>query len=116
MVKTNQAVLIGAYESPLLPGDANKVVEGLALGKPMLSTTLGAEGVAARNNENMLLRDTPADWLQALRDYYHHRLPLAELSEQAARTAHEQYDTTQVTRQLLALYRQVAPALPPAAP
>ncbi|WFC95829.1 profilin, required for normal timing of actin polymerization in response to thermal stress [Malassezia brasiliensis] len=27
---TNQAVLIGAYESPLLPGDANKVVEGLA--------------------------------------------------------------------------------------
>ncbi|KAI3624118.1 profilin, required for normal timing of actin polymerization in response to thermal stress [Malassezia furfur] len=30
VVKTNQAVLIGAYESPLLPGDANKVVEGLA--------------------------------------------------------------------------------------
>ncbi|PKI85348.1 profilin, required for normal timing of actin polymerization in response to thermal stress [Malassezia vespertilionis] len=30
MVKTNQAVLIGAYQSPILPGDANKVVEGLA--------------------------------------------------------------------------------------
>ncbi|WFD00264.1 profilin, required for normal timing of actin polymerization in response to thermal stress [Malassezia yamatoensis] len=30
VVKTNQAVLIGAYQSPLLPGDANKVVEGLA--------------------------------------------------------------------------------------
>ncbi|CCU98971.1 unnamed protein product [Malassezia sympodialis ATCC 42132] len=30
IVRTSQAVLIGAYTSPLLPGDANKVVEGLA--------------------------------------------------------------------------------------
>ncbi|KAL4400398.1 profilin, required for normal timing of actin polymerization in response to thermal stress [Malassezia pachydermatis] len=30
IVRTNQAVLVGAYASPLLPGDANKVVEGLA--------------------------------------------------------------------------------------
>jgi len=30
IVRTNQAVLIGAYASPLLPGDANKIVEGLA--------------------------------------------------------------------------------------
>merc|ERR1711874_359798 len=30
VVRTNQAVLIGIYNSPLLPGDANKVVEGLA--------------------------------------------------------------------------------------
>ena len=30
IVRTNQAVLIGVYNSPLLPGDANKVVEGLA--------------------------------------------------------------------------------------
>lgn len=30
LVKTNQAVLIATYSSPLLPGDANKVVEGLA--------------------------------------------------------------------------------------
>ncbi|WFD34972.1 profilin, required for normal timing of actin polymerization in response to thermal stress [Malassezia cuniculi] len=30
LVKTNQAVLVATYSSPLLPGDANKVVEGLA--------------------------------------------------------------------------------------
>lgn len=30
LVKTNQAVLVAVYTSPLLPGDANKVVEGLA--------------------------------------------------------------------------------------
>lgn len=30
IVRTNQAVLVGVYTSPLLPGEANKVVEGLA--------------------------------------------------------------------------------------
>ncbi|KAJ1332521.1 hypothetical protein BSLG_008823 [Batrachochytrium salamandrivorans] len=30
MVKTKQAILIGIYEDPVQPGEANKVVEGLA--------------------------------------------------------------------------------------
>lgn len=30
IVRTNQAVLVGVYASPILPGEANKIVEGLA--------------------------------------------------------------------------------------
>lgn len=101
-----------AYDLMLVPllsggGMRVKVVEGLALGKAILSTTLGAEGTAAENNKNMLLRDEPAAWLAALRDYYHGRLPLAAIGQAAARTAHECYDTRQVTQQLLALYELV---------
>jgi glycosyltransferase involved in cell wall biosynthesis len=102
---------------PLLSGGGMrvKVVEGLALGKPILSTALGAEGVAAHDGENILLRDTPAAWLATLRDYYHGRLPLAELSRAAARTAHDEYDTRQVTGRLLDLYRAVGAGLTPVA-
>jgi glycosyltransferase involved in cell wall biosynthesis len=91
---------------PLLSGGGMrvKVVEGLALGKAVLSTTLGAEGIAARDGENILLRDGAAAWLQALRDYYHGRLPLAAIGQAAARTAHAEYDTRQVTQRLLSLY------------
>jgi glycosyltransferase involved in cell wall biosynthesis len=94
---------------PLLSGGGMrvKVVEGMALGKAILSTTLGAEGIAARDGHNLLLRDSPAAWLEALRDYYHGRLPLAAIGEAAARTAHDEYDTRQVTQRLLGLYRQV---------
>jgi glycosyltransferase involved in cell wall biosynthesis len=94
---------------PLLSGGGMrvKVVEGLALGKAVLSTTLGAEGIAARDGENMLLRDGAAAWLQALRDYYHGRLPLADLGRAAARTAHAEYDTRQVTQRLLDLYEKL---------
>jgi glycosyltransferase involved in cell wall biosynthesis len=91
---------------PLLSGGGMrvKVVEGLALGKAVLSTTLGAEGVAAHDGKNILLRDRAAAWLQALRDYYHGRLPLAAIGQAAARTAHAEYDTRQVTQRLLGLY------------
>ncbi|MGI4821937.1 MAG: glycosyltransferase family 4 protein [Janthinobacterium lividum] len=101
---------------PLLSGGGMRVkmVEGLALGKPILSTTLGAEGVAARDGENLLLRDEPSTWLQALRDYYHGRLPLASLSSAAAHTAHAEYDTGQVTQRLLSLYQQLIGLAAPA--
>jgi glycosyltransferase involved in cell wall biosynthesis len=91
---------------PLLSGGGMRVkmVEGLALGKPILSTALGAEGIAARDGENLLLRDGAAAWLQALRDYYHGRLPLAAIGQAAAATAHTEYDTRQVTQRLLDLY------------
>jgi glycosyltransferase involved in cell wall biosynthesis len=91
---------------PLLSGGGMrvKVVEGLALSKAVLSTSLGAEGIAAQDGENMLLRDGAAAWLDALRDYYHGRLPLATMGEAAARTAHAEYDTRQVTQRLVGFY------------
>jgi glycosyltransferase involved in cell wall biosynthesis len=94
---------------PLLSGGGMrvKVVEGMALGKVILSTALGAEGIAARDGDNMLLRDSPAAWLAVLRDYYHGRLPLVAIGQAAARTAHEEYDTRRVTQRLLALYQQL---------
>lgn len=103
---------------PLLSGGGMrvKVVEGLALGKPILSTTLGAEGIATHDGENILLRDAPAAWLQALRDYYHGRLPVAAIGQAAARTAHARYDTRPVTQRLLALYEQVLSAQAQPAP
>ncbi|RZK52803.1 MAG: glycosyltransferase [Hymenobacter sp.] len=105
------AAFMQQYELMLVPllsggGMRVKVVEGLALGKPILSTVLGAEGIAARDGENLLLRDTPAAWLDALRAYYHGRLPLAAISREAARTAHHEYDTARVTERLVALYQQ----------
>jgi polysaccharide biosynthesis protein PslH len=39
-------------------GTRLKVVEGLALGKPVVSTTLGCEGVNVRDGEHLLIGDT----------------------------------------------------------
>jgi sugar transferase (PEP-CTERM/EpsH1 system associated) len=47
-------------------GTRLKVVEGLAMGKPMVSTTLGCEGVDVRHEEHLLIADTPETFAESL--------------------------------------------------
>lgn len=104
---------------PLLSGGGMrvKIVEGMALGKVILSTTIGAEGIAARDGEALLLRDGAAAWLAALRDYYHGQLPLAALGQAAAQLAHTSYSTEAVAQKFGFLYqatqaRRATPEIP----
>ena len=53
---------------PLRTGSGTrlKILEAWAAGLPVVSTTLGAEGLPARPQENVLLADTPADFVSAV--------------------------------------------------
>ncbi len=55
------------YIVPLLAGGGMrvKIVDGWTWGLPIVSTTVGAEGIDARAGETMLIADTPADFAQA---------------------------------------------------
>ncbi|MGI4832423.1 MAG: glycosyltransferase family 4 protein [Janthinobacterium lividum] len=98
---------------PLLSGGGMriKIIEGMAAGKAILSTALGAEGVAAHDGHDLLLRDGAAAWQQALRDYYHGRLPVAALGAAAAQTAADTYANARVTQRFEALYARARAAL-----
>ena len=104
---------------PLLSGGGMrvKIIEGMALGKAILSTTLGAEGIAVRDGHDIILRDTAAAWLDALRAWGRGETSVRELGEQAVRTAAEVYDNRRVVRCFIDLYEQLllpAPAGTPA--
>jgi len=108
-----------AYDLMLVPllsggGMRVKIVEGMALGKAILSTTIGAEGIDAQEGAEILLRDGPAAWLDALRDYYHGRLPLAAIGAAAAEVAQARYSTEAVAQGFVALYEQAIAARQPA--
>jgi len=47
-------------------GSRLKIVEALALKKPVISTTIGAEGLRVKDDENILLADTPKDFADKL--------------------------------------------------
>jgi glycosyltransferase involved in cell wall biosynthesis len=53
---------------PLLIGGGTrlKIVESLALGTPVVSTTIGAQGLALENETHLLLADAPVDFAAAL--------------------------------------------------
>ena len=97
---------------PLLSGGGMriKIIEGMALGKAILSTTLGAEGIAVRDGHDIVLRDSAAAWLDALRAWYRGEVPVAAIGAAAARTAAGRYDRRAVTQQFLDLYERLRPA------
>ncbi len=49
------------YVVPLLVGGGTrlKIFEAMAMGKPVVSTSIGAEGLPVRHGENIILADTP---------------------------------------------------------
>ncbi|OGX88884.1 glycosyltransferase family 4 protein [Hymenobacter glacialis] len=104
---------------PLLSGGGMrvKIIEGMTLGKAILSTSLGAEGIAAHDGQNLLLRDGAAAWLQTLRAWARGELDLTRIGAEAARTATDVYDNRRVVAQFEALYQRLllpAPAGTPA--
>jgi glycosyltransferase involved in cell wall biosynthesis len=94
---------------PLLSGGGMrvKIIEGMALGKCILSTGIGAEGIEVADGQDIVVRDEVAAWQQALRDYYHGRLPVAAIGAEAAATAATVYANARVTERFEALYAQL---------
>lgn len=56
------------FVCPLRSGSGTrfKLMEALACGCPVVSTSIGAEGLGAVDGEHMLIRDTPHDFAQAV--------------------------------------------------
>src|SRR5262249_51532592 len=52
------------YVVPLRIGGGTriKIFEAMALGKPVVSTTIGAEGLPVKHGHHFMLADTPADF------------------------------------------------------
>jgi glycosyltransferase involved in cell wall biosynthesis len=73
-------------------GTRLKVLDGLASGRPVVSTRAGAEGIPLRNGEQALLADDPAEFAAAAARVLRDR-PLAErLGMAGRRLAEEEYD------------------------
>lgn len=75
-----------AFIVPLLAGGGMrvKIVEGWTWGMPIVSTTIGAEGIEIAPGENMLIADTPAAFAEATLQLLQNR-PLADRLAAAGR-------------------------------
>ena len=53
---------------PLLSGSGMRVklIEGMALGKTIITTSIGAEGIDAENNKHLIIADTPEEFAAAI--------------------------------------------------
>lgn len=99
----------GVFVVPLRAGSGMrvKILQAMAMGLPIVSTTIGAEGIAVTNEENILLADTP----QAFADAVVRVLTDATLAERLGRSARalaeRQYSWDVVGESLLSVYREL---------
>ena len=91
-------------------GTRLKIVESLAIGTPVVSTTIGAQGLGLTHNANVLLADTAGEFVdQIVRGLQ--SPPLRQhLRESGIRTARERFGWRGIGAQLSRGYRRFAPA------
>ncbi|MEI7554288.1 glycosyltransferase family 4 protein [Candidatus Chlorohelix sp.] len=93
---------------PLLSGGGMrvKILDALALGLPIVSTTVGAEGVQLEHDKNALLADTPAAFAAACLRLLDGDLA-QRLSEAGRKLALEEYDFRVAYKPLDELYSEL---------
>lgn len=88
-------------------GTRFKILEAFACGTPVVSTTLGAEGLDVEDGRHLLLADTPAEIAQCLLRLIEDGLLGERLAEPARRLVREEYDVSTAARQVAAILRRV---------
>jgi glycosyltransferase involved in cell wall biosynthesis len=81
-----------------------KILEALAQGLPIVSTTLGCEGIAVTHGQNILIADTPHEFAQAVLRLLDNPQFAAELGCNGRRLAEQLYDYRQVCQPLETIY------------
>ncbi len=96
-----------AYIVPLRIGGGTrlKIYEALAMEKPTISTTIGAEGLDINNGEDLLLADTPGDFANAVIRVLKEPALAHQLGAKGAKTVRERYGWNKVAAEFDSICR-----------
>jgi glycosyltransferase involved in cell wall biosynthesis len=89
-------------------GTRLKILTSWAMGKPVVSTTLGCEGLAARDGDNILIRDDPRAFAQAVHDVLGNEDLRRRLAASGRATAERLYSWDVIGEQMIAAYLSLA--------
>ncbi|MEM1319763.1 MAG: glycosyltransferase family 4 protein [Bacteroidota bacterium] len=94
---------------PLLSGSGMraKVLEGMALGKVVLTTSMGLEGVDARHKEEVLIADTVEEFIDCIDFCYRSNGQLSQIGHNARQFISTNYDNLHIAQHLLEAYKSI---------
>jgi glycosyltransferase involved in cell wall biosynthesis len=94
---------------PLLSGSGMrvKIIEAMSAGKAVVTTTIGAAGIGCKDGENVLIADTPEQFVEQLQRCVDDPEYRRQIGCNAARLIVDQYGNEQLTRRLIGFYEQI---------
>lgn len=98
----------GVVIVPLTTGGGTrlKILEAFAMGRPVVSTPLGASGIEARDGEHLLLASDPAAFVEAILRLHGDRALVARLTDAAYQLVLDRYQWKTIAEQLVGVYLQ----------
>ncbi len=93
---------------PLLSGSGMraKIIEGMALGKVVVTTSMGLEGIDAKHRKEVLVADSVQEFIDCFEFCIESNGQLQQLGHSAKEFVNEKYDSQSVARRLLEVYRE----------
>jgi glycosyltransferase involved in cell wall biosynthesis len=97
------------YVVPLRVGGGTrlKVLDALAQGKAIVSTSIGSEGIDVTDRKNIYLEDTSKGFSDSIIELIHDDEKREELGKQARILAEEKYAWPSITEELIKAYQKV---------
>jgi len=83
-----------------------KILEGMAMGKPIISTGIGCEGIDARDGEEILLADDPSGFISAIRKLIENPQFQGKIAINARKFIKEKFDNLVVCQGLMDFYKE----------
>jgi glycosyltransferase involved in cell wall biosynthesis len=94
---------------PLLSGSGMrvKIIEGMALGKIVITTTVGAEGIDCENGVHLLLADTPDEFYKHVKSLSENPDLCSQISTNARKLVEAKYDNNKIIFDLTAFFEKL---------
>ena len=91
---------------PLLSGSGMraKILEGMSLGKVVLTTPIGLEGIHAKNKKEVLIAETVAEFEKAINYCYQNKNKLERIGRRAKEFVSTSYDSDELAKDLIKEY------------
>ena len=96
---------------PLLSGSGIriKIIESMAMGKTVITTRVGAEGILYDEEVNIIIAENKAKMVEAIRSINENPQIAVKIGQAARKLIEETYDNRKIIARLLMFYEQIRP-------
>jgi glycosyltransferase involved in cell wall biosynthesis len=94
---------------PLLSGSGMriKIIEGMALGKTIISTNIGTEGINSTHKKDIFLANTPDEFIQTILELSGNETLCERVGEKAIDLIRTNFDNTNQSAKLIDFYKEI---------